>query len=122
MKYVIIIFACFSFISLQGQDLKPGNNFDTFFQLKKPGNPPATYELTGSKATWKLISENDQGKVWESPVDKMRCMAFRFKSQMPDVGRTSGNKSLNPNIAIPNPMLYNLSIPPALNTQGQNSK
>lgn len=122
MKYVIIILACFSFISTKGQDVKLYRNFDDYFQVKKPGNPHGTYELTISKAPWKLISENDKGKVWESPVDKMRCMAFIFKSQMPVLGKNAGSKSLQPNITIPNPMLYDPSIPLPLYTKEQNSK
>ncbi|MGN6801634.1 MAG: hypothetical protein ACTHJN_07005 [Ginsengibacter sp.] len=121
MKYAIIILTCFSFISTKGQDVKL-NHFDDYFQVKKPGNLPGTYDLTGSKAPWKLISENGKGKVWESPVDKMRCMAFKFKSQMPVLGKSAGSKSLQPNITIPNPMLYDPSIPLPLNTKEQISK
>jgi hypothetical protein len=60
---------------------------------------------------YKFLFENEKGKVLESPVDKMRCLAADFPSTMPVAGKFL--KKNEPEI-MPNGMNANSQIPDPL--------
>ena len=120
MKIIILLICSFAFISAQSQKLhlsENGNGFDNNFVKKTPSPfPPRPQSFTMDVAKWKLISENGKERVYESPIDKMRCMAFDFKSNMPVAGSSLNlNLSRLESLRIPNPMLNNPTIPLPLN-------
>jgi hypothetical protein len=118
MKIILFLGASFAFISANSQQLNIDKNFDGYFKVQEPGTREPKQNFNSNHATWKLISENAQGKVWESPIDKMHCLTFNFNSKMPVTGQeTHSGLSHSPSIPMPNPMLHSLVIPPALNLE-----
>lgn len=119
MKIIILLICSFAFISAQSQKLhlSESEEFDNNFVKKTPSPfPPGPQYFKMDVAKWKLISENGKERVYESPIDKMRCIAFDFKSNMPVAGSSLNlNLSRLESLAIPNPILNNPTIPPPLN-------
>lgn len=119
MKIIILLICSFTFISAQSQKLhlSESEEFDNNFVKKVPLPFPKTTESSSQNiAKRKLISENGKERVYESPVDKMRCLVSNFNSKMPVAGYSSNlNLSRLESLTIPNPMLNNPTIPRPLN-------
>lgn len=117
----LFIFTMIFFLSTKSQQLPGNSNFNNYFANRTPGHsfhvPESNIE---NQAKWKLLFKTTKGKVYESPIDKMHCIAFNFKSKMPVVGSTLNLKNLSDtrSLSMPNPMLNDMSIPAPLNTPG----
>lgn len=114
MKIILLLIVCFTFIAAKSQngDGKINNNlFDLNLATKNPVPSPLFINAEVSPpSTYKFLYQMEKGKVYESPVDNMKCLAFDFPSKMPfgDILQFEpGN--------IPNPMLKNPAIPKPLN-------
>jgi len=114
MKIILLLIGCFTFIAAKSQkgDGKINNNlFDLNLATKNPVPSPLFFNTEVSPpSTYKFLYQTEKGKVYESPVDNMKCLAVDFPSKMPvtDILQFEpGN--------IPNPMLKNQAIPKPLN-------
>ena len=121
MKLVAFLICSFAFISVKSQQLhliEHSNEIDNNFTAKTPSpftKAPVFYSTNHAK--WKLISENAKGKVYESPIDKMRCVVFDFKSNMPVAisSQYENSSLLLQRLNTPNVMLNDPAIPLPLN-------
>ena len=105
---------CFTFIvakSQKGDERINNNEFDLNLVTKNPVPSPLFFNAEVSPpATYKYLFQTDKGKVYESPVDKLKCLVADFPSKMPDTGILQFGPG-----RIPNPMLKNPAIPKPLN-------
>ena len=114
MKILLFLLGSFTFIVAKSQNGNGKiNNNEVPFNLvtKNPAPSPFfSYAEASPPATYKYLFLTGKGKVYESPVDKMKCLVVDFPFKMPVAGILQfepGN--------IPNPMLRNPSIPKPLN-------
>ena len=114
MKIILFLIGSFTFIvakSQKGNDKINNNEFPLNLVTKNPVPSPHFFNAEVSPpSTYKYLYKTEKGKVYESPVDKMKCLVADFPSNMPVAGILQfepGN--------IPNPMLRNPSIPKPLN-------
>lgn len=88
--FILVIFVCFSVNAQRNDEL---SDFKMYKDSVVVFNNPV---LSSSK--YKFLFENEKGKVYESQIDKMRCLVPTFSSKMP----VRGTNKINPE-PMPNP-------------------
>jgi len=116
IKLLVLLIASFTFISANGQQLSNKMNNIAFYKDTIIKEDQIFHALAINQTNYKFLFKNEKGKVFESPIDHMRCMAPDFPSKMPvgDSPKTNMNgKKIHPE-PMPNPFLNHKSIPPPL--------
>jgi hypothetical protein len=85
MKLLVLLLCSFTFISAKSQQLA-GNISDVKFFKDSVLVPGASQTLAMNDPKYQFLFETEKGKVFESPVDHMRCLAPKFSSNMPVAG------------------------------------
>jgi hypothetical protein len=80
-RFSLLIFTTLSFLSPKSQQLSGNSNFDNYFVCKAPRSSNGPESNIENQAKWKLVFKTSNGKVFESPIDKMRCTPFNFKAK-----------------------------------------
>lgn len=115
MKFFVLLIASFAFISAKSQQLSGKINNVSFYKDTVLGRQPNLTVFTINQTNYKFLFKNERGSVYESPVDRMRCLAPDFPSSMPNSSFPKINKENQTKPEqIPNPLLYNNSVPRAL--------
>ena len=96
MKLFVLLLCSFAFISAKSQQLVGKISDIKFFKdsVLVPGSPQ-TVALNSAK--YKFLFETEKGKVFESPIDRMRCLAPQFSSKMPVAGSIIQSPERMPN-------------------------
>ncbi|MEO5907872.1 MAG: hypothetical protein ABIR50_00665 [Ginsengibacter sp.] len=116
MKLLVLLISIFFFISASGQQLSGKINNVTFYKDSIFNNNRIFHALAINRPNYKFLFENEKGKVFESPIDHMRCLApdFDFKMPVADLPKVDINGNKTQPEPMPNPFLKNNSIPPLL--------
>ena len=84
MKSLVLLLCTFTFISAKSQQFTRKVSDIKFF--KDSSLAPGNSTLAINYPKYKFLFETEKGKVFESPVDHMRCLAPEFSSNMPVAG------------------------------------
>ncbi|MEO8854252.1 MAG: hypothetical protein ABI359_10755 [Ginsengibacter sp.] len=118
MKILLFLIGSFTFIVAKSQNSNNKINNNEFLLnlvTKNPVPSPHFFNAEVSPpATYKYLFQTEKGKVYQSPIDKMKCLAAEFPSKMPVAGIFRSELG-----RIPNPMLNNPAIPKSLNQKVQ---
>lgn len=107
MKSIVLLLCTFTFISAKSQQLTRKVSDIKFFKDSALGPGNSTLAINYPK--YKFLFETEKGKVFESPIDHMRCLTPQFSSKMPVAGSNIQKPEPMPNAAD------GILIPPPLN-------
>ena len=99
MKLLVLLLFSFTFISANSQQLRGKISDVKIFKdsVLVPGNLALAMNLS----KYKFLFETQKGRVFESPVDKMRCVVPDFPSKMPVAGINKIKPEPMPNASRP---------------------
>lgn len=108
MKSLVLLLCSLTFISAKSQQLN-GKISDGKFFKDSVLVPESPQTLALNYPKYKFLFDSEKGKVFESPIDHMHCLAPRFSSKMPVAGLNIQKPEPMPNAA------NGIVIPPPLN-------
>jgi hypothetical protein len=100
MKTIFFFIFLFVFIAGNAQTI-PDKISANLYPTDSLPNSNYAFNVPGAK----LLFETEKGKIYELPLDKMRCLEPSFTSNMPVYRGFPGNESQIYVVPIPNPLL-----------------
>ncbi len=100
MKTIFFFIFLFVFFAANAQTI-PDKISENLYLTDSFPNSNYAFNVPGAK----LLFETEKGKVYELPLDKMRCLDPSFTSKMPVYRGFPGNELQIYPVPIPNPLL-----------------
>jgi hypothetical protein len=110
MKLIVLLIGSFTFISVNGQKIHRKIDNVNFDKDSISSGNPVLEALAFNETNYKFLFRNEKGKVYESTIDHMRCLAPDFPLKMP-VAELPKIKNSKPE-QMPNAFSKKHTLPP----------